>query len=78
MLEHYETDDDYIPSQLEEFASWLDGTIGTEHEVNDTYIIVFDLTQTEIAQIMIFEDFFRKNIEWVKDKLCLINTIHNT
>jgi hypothetical protein len=65
--ELYETDSDYKPSELEEFANWLDENIGTDYDVNADYLLIFDLDVDEVAKIAKFEHFLRKKYR-KKDK----------
>ena len=60
MLQNYETDDTYSLIQIEKFEDWLDNNIGTEVERSMSgketyYLVVFDLTQKEIAMCMKYE-----------------------
>ena len=55
----YETDDDYTLENIKHFEVWLDATIGTEYDRNETcegyYLIIVDLTHEEVAKIRTYE-----------------------
>jgi len=58
--ETFETCNDYVPNRLEEFAEWLDDNIAVEYEINEGSITIFDITPTELNDVMKFESKFRK------------------
>ena len=59
-MQLYESDDNLTKEQVAKFTSWLHDNIGTEYEVNQVsrdeyYIMVYDLTYSEVVKITKFE-----------------------